>query len=219
MEDPSRGEFEKLDALGSASIELSLPDVRAFWEPASTWLDEAATLSGLDVDPKAPMGRVLIGNMAKQRSRDGDIKIDRTSKSPLANPFAIREGIASRDEVCEACDEVFSAAGSSARAPDDPSAWQAAAHAEHSAASRRGWAPTYQGDAQARIEALRAIAQRVANGHDVRLMCHCFPKRCHGESVAREVYELATAIRSEAASREARLRGKRRSTGAKPSQP
>ena len=43
---------------------------------------------------------------------------------------------------------------------------------------------------QARLEALGSLVGRVERGIGVRLVCWCYPRRCHGEDVRRRVYEL-----------------------------
>ena len=43
-------------------------------------------------------------------------------------------------------------------------------------------------------EAVEALAGRLARGHDVRLICHCAPARCHGDDIARVASERAREI-------------------------
>ena len=56
----------------------------------------------------------------------------------------------------------------------------------------------------ARLVALEAIAQRLAAGHDVRLMCWCAPARCHGHDIARVARVRAVAILRERAPKRSR---------------
>ena len=50
-----------------------------------------------------------------------------------------------------------------------------------------------------RAEALMALAQRVAGGNDVRLLCWCYPRRCHAMGIAFQVRRLAARVRRAAA--------------------
>ena len=46
----------------------------------------------------------------------------------------------------------------------------------------------------ARLLHLDAIAARVVGGTPVRLLCHCYPKRCHADEIAKLVAERADAM-------------------------
>ena len=48
-----------------------------------------------------------------------------------------------------------------------------------------------EGSQSRRLAAVEALATRLANGHDVRLICHCTPARCHGDDIARAMWNRA----------------------------
>ena len=50
--------------------------------------------------------------------------------------------------------------------------------------------------AHKRTSALQALAARVRGGESLRLLCHCAPKRCHAESIAARITELAAPVSS-----------------------
>ena len=185
---PSRDDFGLLEKLGSQEVKLRLPDIAAWDEPADRWMQQAmpaAAAAGQSSHEQPRMGFVLLGNMKRQRPCAYDIKIDRTTA--LGNPFPIDcSGTATRDEVCEACDEVMS----------DPSQ-----DAVQRAAAKRGWPPPSEANpgeaASARQRAIEACAQRVAQGYTIRLMCHCYPRRCHGEGLSKIIYQKAMMIKKE----------------------
>jgi hypothetical protein len=198
---PSRGDFALLSELGSTSLPLILPDVAAWDDHAGAWMDRAEAGASLMGEPPAErsarhaVGRVLVAHL-RQRARDEDVRVDRTSGSPMGNPFPVGfTAGASREAVCAACEAVLRA--------DEPGALEREASARQwplpagateweSAVARRG-----------RAEWLEACAGRVLAGRDVRLMCHCYPRRCHAEG-------LAALIRERAAVRWAERLGKRR---------
>jgi len=43
---------------------------------------------------------------------------------------------------------------------------------------------------EAVVDKLNQIAHWLKKGHDVRLICFCKPKRCHGDSVVKQVNKL-----------------------------
>ena len=143
------------------------------------------------------MGRVMLGNLKRQRESPIDVRVDRSSESPLGNPFDVRAG-RSRDAVCEACDEAFE---------------EGQPGAVRRAAERRGWAcaglEAWDSEAavRARRDATEACARRVAAGHDVRLMCHCYPRRCHAQDLARRIVAVAERLQGEARRKRRRRRG------------
>ena len=51
----------------------------------------------------------------------------------------------------------------------------------------------------ARGEAVRAIGRRVAAGHDVRLLCWCYPRACHADGIADMAREHAKLMRAQGA--------------------
>ena len=177
---------------------MVLPDVRAWDEPAAAWMERAADGEAAEgaggARERAEVGRVTLGNLARSRPAEGDVRVDRTSGAALANPFEMARG-RGRAEVCQACDEVVG---------------EAAEGAVARAAQRRGWAMEPQWHAadtaeaaEGRRQAIEACARRVAAGYDVRLMCWCYPRQCHAEGLAVRVMGRARALQAEA-------RGKRR---------
>ena len=58
---------------------------------------------------------------------------------------------------------------------------------------------------RARREAMEALARRVAEGDSVRLLCWCYPRRCHGDWVAKHVMRRARDLLA------SELRGRKRS--------
>ena len=90
--------------------------------------------------------------------------------------------LASRDAVCQACDVLFSAGESGDSAE---------------IAISNGWPEPIEfgpHPAQSRVEAIDALANRIICGHDVRLMCWCYPKRCHAEVVTKLVKERVKCL-------------------------
>ena len=106
---PSRGDESLLRELGSQEAPMVLPDVRAWDEPAAAWMERAAEGEAPEgaggARERAGMGRVTLGNLARSRPAEGDVRVDRTSGAALANPFEMARG-RGRAEVCQACDEV-----------------------------------------------------------------------------------------------------------------
>ena len=72
--------------------------------------------------------------------------------------------------------------------------------ASHVAAERGIPARCVECDADAenaqaeRLEALDSIARRVAAGSDVRILCWCYPKRCHADDIAAIVRARASEL-------------------------
>ena len=131
---------------------------------------------------------VSVGNLRYAgQPRDGDIHAVRgpleRRAEPLANPFPM-VGEASRGAVCDACDEVMRSAS--------PDAVERAERKYGLAAHRRWRGASMQHQRQAAIDAL---AQRLAAGHDVRLLCWCKPARCHCDALAVLLRERVEALR------------------------
>ena len=78
-------------------------------------------------------------------------------------------------------------------------------------ATARGWRAEgleewdSQEAVRARREAVEACARRVVAGHDVRLMCHCYPRRCHAQGLAAWVMRVAEGL---ARQKRRRVRGR-----------
>ena len=108
--------------------------------------------------------------------------IHAASESPLVNPFPVRgvRRVKSRwvrvtqHDVCEAYAALIAYEG-----PPEL--------AVSSVASRFGLSHVEEEDPASvhalRCEALEAIRGRVWAGLDVRLVCMCYPRRCHGEDL------------------------------------
>ena len=60
----------------------------------------------------------------------------------------------------------------------------------------------------ARCQAIDALANRLADGHDVRLVCVCAPRRCHGHGLAKIIEQRATERRRAARVGRKRKRGR-----------
>ena len=52
---------------------------------------------------------------------------------------------------------------------------------------------TGPGSQAARLDALDAVAARLAQGRDVHLLCWCYPRRCHADGIRRVAMERAQA--------------------------
>lgn len=217
-DEPSRGEFERLARLGSTEVEeVILPDIAAWDEPADKWMQRAVEAAGPDPERQmrpGAIGRVLIGHVAKSRHLDNAIRIDRSSGAALGDPFPIRSGV-TREGVCEACSEVIEDTMALAANDEDEEALERAASAVQRAAASRGWALTEEQQeadqelaARARAGHINGIATRLVAGADVQLLCWCYPRRCHGQDVAKACYARARQL-----SFEARPRRKRRKAG------
>ena len=103
------------------------------------------------------------------------VRVDRASV--LGNPFVMRvEG--DRDVVCRAYERLLVATlDPTADVPQNSqSVWRIGRGAGHTGVIR-GW--DWDG-ARAEIGNLRRLSQ----AHCLRLDCHCFPRRCHGDSLA-----------------------------------
>ena len=90
----------------------------------------------------------------------------------------------SRGAVCDACDEVMRSAS--------PDAVERAER-KYGLAAHRRWRGA--GMQRQRQEAIDALAQRLAAGHDVRLLCWCKPARCHCDALAVLLRERVEALR------------------------
>jgi hypothetical protein len=102
----------------------------------------------------------------------------------------------SRDEVCRAFDSLLQASP----ADDGAASRIAAAMGFSDRALAQGAGDV--GAQAARCEAVEALAQRIAQGQDVRLLCWCFPKACHADLIA-------SCVRRRAGELSARVRRKR----------
>ena len=184
---PSRQSYRMLRDLWAVEGPLSFPPFHVWDRPPREWLDAGVPAP---LAPRVALGTVALGNSRISASREYDVRIDRASGSPLGNPFLLA-GETTRELVCDLCDEVMASA--------DPSLVTALAraHAIHVA-------PGFGPDAHAaRVSTITALAERVALGCDIRLMCHCYPRRCHGFGVAALIRRQAASI---VASRQSRKR-------------
>ena len=127
-------------------------------------------------------------------SASGDVCVDRASGSAMGNPFRTIPGV-SRDAACDAFRLLL-------RAPsaDDAAPVRIAAEMElpPQCVSCDMCAP---GTQAARIEAVAALGRRIASGQDVRLLCWCFPRRCHAECIACAAREIAGPVKGSARKR------------------
>lgn len=180
---------ELLRELRSTEVELRLPDVAAWDAPADEWMRAAAarTVGRPQAGDGEGLGRVLLGHTGKSIPVPGmDVAIDRASGSVLANPFEI--GVvrsATRNAVCAACAKAMRGGHDAVRAEAARRQWPEPA--------ARFIGPRAQ---EARMAAIEACARRVEAGQDVRLMCACYPRRCHGQDVADMVMERARELRA-----------------------
>ena len=94
--------------------------------------------------------------------------------------------------ACQACDEVMAAT--------DVSAVRRVAHARRVECVEE----LAEFPHEERREALDALARRLAHGMDVRLLCWCYPLRCHADGIARVVRARAEEIRQRAARKRVR---------------
>ena len=180
---PSRNDFALLEELGSVEVPFLFPPFAAWDQPAADWVDMALARgaeAGVPPPPPDPVrpGLVSLGHARFANPRPGDVRIDRNSSSPLANPFRMRLRGASRMQVIDA----FAALLKEPRGDDE---------APRRVAARAGLPrgtvsddPFPKGSQAGRLDAIEALATRVTAGQDVRLLCWCFPCACHGDVVA-----------------------------------
>ena len=57
--------------------------------------------------------------------------------------------------------------------------------------------PLQTGSQAGRLDAIEALATRVAAGQDVRLLCWCFPCACHGDTIAALVRARALELHAQ----------------------
>ena len=109
----------------------------------------------------------------------GRVRVDR-DYSPLGNPFVLG-GEIDRDPACNAYELLLEATLGVGRARTvegwTPSAIGAACGFRGEV---RGW------DWDAALDEMRRLRLLAGRG-SLRLDCHCWPKRCHGESVRKHV--------------------------------
>ena len=184
---PSRGEFELLHELGSVEVDFVVPSFQEWSEPAGAWLERAS--SG-----RRTIGTVAVGNVADGRTPRDVIAFRQRNNplsAPLANPFVKRDE-RERAAVCEACERVMR----------DPLRSDVATIAEELGLST---APGYEADElrRARQTAIAALVERVAGGGNVRLLCACYPRRCHCDFIAKHVCAKARALVARRVSRSA----------------
>ena len=112
--------------------------------------------------------------------------MDRNSGSPLGNPIRIGGGV-TRAQAC-------GAAAALLRAPrdDDDDPHRIARRMNLPADSVCGEC-TEHGSQAARLDALDAVATRLAQGREVHLLCWCYPRRCHADDIRRAAIERAEA--------------------------
>ena len=125
---------------------------------------------------------VTVGNLSGGKKGSGptpagftDIRIDR--QSALGNPFpmgADGHDESFRDAVCEACVELLE---DPARADVESIAMRHGLRVD----SRFGSA---SGAGAAAERAMRELEARLRAGENLRLLCWCAPKRCHGNGIA-----------------------------------
>ena len=180
---PSRLEYTRLRALGSQEVPFIFPPFRAWDEPVEEWLH--AGLAAPVRPPPERMGRVTVSNIKTASQREGDIRVDRSSASPLQNPYPMRDAI-SRERVCVAAARLIEGP---LAASDDAVAVVALDMCLPCAPGSDD--PSAQRD---RREAMEALAARVAHGVDVRLLCWCAPARCHADEISRVVRARAETL-------------------------
>ena len=129
--------------------------------------------------------QVCVGNLSKGKMGSGqtptgftDVRIDR--QTALGNPFPMGSDghdETYRDAVCEACDELLA----------DPGGSDVSAIARrHGLRVYPSFAATKDANPQVKLaEAMQELEKRVCAGESLRLMCWCYPKRCHGDSIAK----------------------------------
>mmetsp|Transcript_24768 Transcript_24768/g.80007 ORF Transcript_24768/g.80007 Transcript_24768/m.80007 type:complete len:204 (+) Transcript_24768:517-1128(+) len=170
---PSRGDFAMLRSMGSVSRPMVFPDIPPFGEVA--WAQ-----APLRQQPRA-LGSIAVGHVRVARPRDGDVVVMR-GRSPLGNPYPVGTG-APRSTVVAAMRRVLG--GESV-----------AAVAASSGGPRLRFVPALASE-RADVErrhAIEELAERVASGRPVRLLCACFPKLCHASVVAAHVRARATEL-------------------------
>ena len=170
---PSRGEFAMLRGMGSVSRAMVFPDLSPFGQVG--WAQAPLRR------PPRVLGSVAVGHVRVARPREGDVVVMR-GRSPLGNPYPVGAG-ASRSRVVAAMRRVL--AGESVAAVATPGG---APHLRFvpALASERA-------DSERR-RAIDELAERVAGGRPVRLLCACFPKLCHASVVAARVRARATEM-------------------------
>ena len=222
---PCRASYAFLRALGARRIALVLPPFPAWDESPAFWMDRGVAVaegaaraaelheqvgaegasralppSPAAAAPSSALGHITLANHRHCMPCEGDVAIDRTHEAPLANPWPI--GSHGPHVVCEAFEALMRcgrdapelAVRSVSRDFGLPAPYE-----ERPAAAQ-----------QARIEALDALVGRVRRGMGVRLVCWCYPRRCHGEDIRRRVYELvADAERAAEAPSRRRKRARR----------
>ena len=132
-------------------------------------------------------GRCSVANARFAKPREGDVRIDRNANSPMANPVRVGR-YATRSQACE-----VAAALLHVPAHEDDAVFRIAAAAGVPDAAICAEC-VEEGSQSARLAAVEALATRLANGHDVRLICYCAPARCHGDDIARAASERARAM-------------------------
>ena len=125
--------------------------------------------------------RVTVGRVGAPCPRG--VRAERVSRgTPLGNPFKMgREG--DRTAVCDAYSELV-ALGASGPDRDETLVNLGRKHGFHGAVV--GW------DGRAADARIDALAAEVRGGKRLRLDCHCAPRRCHAQAVAREVTARAS---------------------------
>ena len=131
--------------------------------------------------PAATAGHFILANAnARDFSpQPGDILIDRSH--PTLGNFLRMENESQRATVCRGFDDV----------------WHRRATVEE-AAARAGITPsgrTASASVEQRHAAAAAIANRVLEGEQLRGVCHCAPRMCHGRTILRHVMDLVHAAR------------------------
>ena len=185
-DEPSRGEFALLRELGSTERPFVSPPFAAWDQPAAAWMDDAVARGGSPPTVAARAGRCGVGHARFARGRDGETRVDRKSGSPLGNPIRIGKGV-TRAQACEAAAAIL-------RAPrDDDGAPHRIARSMRLPADSVCGECTEPGSQAARLDALDAVATRLAQGRDVHLLCWCYPRQCHADGIRRAAIERAEA--------------------------
>ena len=159
---------------------MLFPPFEAWDKPPAEWIARA-----MERRPErrqaGVIGQVSIANLRFTKPGPGDIRCDRASEAILGNPFLTRGEVA-RDDVCDACDEVMACAAPDAteRAARSRNLLVAEGYGGGEMSARRG-------------EAVEAIVSRLTAGESVRLLCWCYPRRCHVEGIARIARQRAAA--------------------------
>ena len=104
------------------------------------------------------------------------VRVDRSSGSPLGNPYVMAGDGSDRDEVCDAYDALLRRSLYPGRELTDAEVKYLGVRAGHGGKVMR-WDCS---DARAEMDRLRTLYETCS----IQLECHCHPLRCHGDSIA-----------------------------------